>query len=61
MKSPTPAQVKAARTRAGLTQTEAGALIYKGLRAWQQWEGGQNPMDPAYFELFEIKIRERRK
>jgi DNA (cytosine-5)-methyltransferase 1 len=52
---PTPAQVRAAREAAGLTQTEAGALVHVNLRSWQKWEGGERAMHLAFYELFLIK------
>ncbi len=54
----TPTEIKQARTNAGLTQTQAAALIHKSLRAWQQWEGNQRKMDRAFWELFKIKVEE---
>ncbi len=54
--NPTPAQIRTARESAGMTQTAAAGLIYKNLRTWQQWEAGDRRMDPAFFELFRIKI-----
>ncbi|MFA6213425.1 MAG: hypothetical protein WC714_28570 [Candidatus Obscuribacterales bacterium] len=57
MTNPTPNQIKQARTDAGLTQTQAAALIYKGCRCWQQWEAGSRSMDKALFELFMIKVK----
>lgn len=48
----TPEAIKAARAAAGLTQTQAAALIYCTLRGWQDWEGGKRAMHPAFFELF---------
>lgn len=59
--SPTPAEVRAARAAAGLTQTEAGAVIYCSLRGWQDWESGARRMHPAFFELFRRKVQRRRK
>ncbi|MBP3980887.1 helix-turn-helix transcriptional regulator [Acidovorax sp. JG5] len=53
--SPAPDAIKAARTAAGLTQTQAAALIYCGLRGWQEWEAGKRAMHPAFFELFLLK------
>lgn len=44
-----------ARKDAGLTQTQAGDLIYKSCRAWQQYEKGDREIDLAYWELFLIK------
>lgn len=52
---PTPAEIKSAREAASLTQKQAAALIYRTLRNWQQWEGGERPMDAALWELFQIK------
>lgn len=60
MTSPTTDEIRAARKRSGLTQTEAGALIYCTLRGWQDWEGGKNPMHPAFWDLFRRKARELR-
>lgn len=57
MKSPTPAEVLAARKAAGLTQAQAAALIYRTGRNWRQWEGGERDMDPALWELFQIKTK----
>lgn len=56
-RNPTPAEIRAARDRAGLTQTEAAAVIYCTLRGWQDWEGGQRRMHPAMWELWRIKAR----
>lgn len=58
--NPLPAEIRAARTAAGLTQTEAAAVIYCTLRIWQQWEAGDRRMHPAFWELFRIKIDERK-
>jgi len=61
MKSPTPQEIKQARTDAGLTQTQAAHQVHSSLRAWQQWEyAGAYPrsgrkMHPAVWELFLIK------
>jgi putative transcriptional regulator len=53
--NPRPEQIRAAREAAGLTQTEAAALIYCTLRGWQDWEGGQRPMHPAFWEYWQIQ------
>ena len=47
--------IRSARAEAGLTQTQAAALVYHGLRSWQHWEAGERAMQPAIFELFLIK------
>lgn len=58
--APSPKEIRAAREAAGLTQTEAGALIYKTLSAWRKWESGERAMDPAFWELFQRKLNELR-
>lgn len=55
--NPDPAEIAAARQSAGLTQLQAAELIYRTLRNWQQWEGGERRMDPALWELFRIKTK----
>ena len=58
-RNPTPAEVRAAREAAGLTQTQAAALVRATARNWQQWEQteGSNVrrMHPGLWELFRIK------
>lgn len=49
------------REEAGLTQTEAAGMVYVELRAWQHWEAGTRPMHPAFWELFRLKTKRRRK
>lgn len=61
MSTPTPQQIARTRNDAGLTQTQAAALLHKNLRTWQKWEGGDVPMDAAYWELFNLKIKKERK
>lgn len=55
-RSPIPAEIRAAREAAGLTQTQAAALIYCKLRSWQDWEAGKRRMHPAMWELFRVKV-----
>ena len=55
MNNPTPEQIKLARKISGLTQTQAAALIYKKLLAWQRYESGDRAMDAALYELFLLK------
>lgn len=57
--SPTPAAIRAARAAAGLTQTQAAALIYCTLRGWQDWEGGKRAMHPVFFEFFLQKAKKK--
>lgn len=62
--SPTPAEVRAERAAAGLTQVEAAALVHATLKTWQGWEAGTAPsaraMHPGLWELFRIKLAIRR-
>ncbi|MEH6541949.1 XRE family transcriptional regulator [Halopseudomonas sp.] len=54
-KSPSPAEIREARTNAGLTQTESAQTVQASLRGWQQWEAGDRTMPPGLFELFMLK------
>jgi DNA-binding transcriptional regulator YiaG len=55
-RNPTPAEIRAAREAAGLTQTEAARLIYCTLRGWQGWEDGSRRMHPAMWDLFLLRV-----
>jgi putative transcriptional regulator len=55
-RNPKPDEIRKAREAAGLTQTEAGALIYVSLTGWQKWEQGERAMHPAFWELFRTKV-----
>lgn len=44
---PSPDEIRAAREYAGLTQTQAGDLVWSALRTWQSWESGERGMHPA--------------
>lgn len=61
MNNPTPAEIRAARVAAGLTQTEAGAVIYCAMRTWQDWELGNRRMHPAFWELWKMKTQKKMK
>lgn len=54
--NPTPSEIRTAREAAGLTQTEAGSLIYSSMRAWQEWEAGTRRMHPGLWELWQLKV-----
>lgn len=53
--NPAPAEIRAAREAAELSQAAAGALVHTTVRTWQQWEAGDRRMHPAFWELFRIK------
>lgn len=64
LESPTPEEIKEARKRAGLTQTQAAALVHTTCRVWQQWEAtpdvaSHQKMHPAFWELFCLKATRR--
>jgi DNA-binding XRE family transcriptional regulator len=46
----------AARLAAGLSVTDAAALIGASRRAWVEWEAGRRNMPPAKFSLFEMYV-----
>ena len=58
--TPRPAQIKAAREAAGLTQKAAADLVYASVRAWEKWEAPEGlehhrRMPPGLWELFQLK------
>ncbi len=57
MNTPTPELIKQVRREAGLTATQAAALVHRSVRAWNQYEQGVRAMDAAAWELFNIKIQ----
>lgn len=64
LKPPTPAQIRAAREAAGLTQTQAATLVHVALRTWQHWEeprggDGAREIPLGLWELFLIKTKGR--
>lgn len=59
-RNPTPAEIRAARDDAGLTQTEAAELICSTLRAWQEWEAGNRRMHPGLWNHFRDRLRRRK-
>lgn len=66
IKQPTPAEIKEKRLAAGLTQTEAAALIHTICPAWQKWEAAENlkthrKMPLGKWELFLMKLKELNK
>jgi DNA-binding transcriptional regulator YiaG len=56
--TPSPADVRASRFRAGLTHRAAAALIHCAERSWQDWESGARRMHPAMWELWRRKSGE---
>ncbi len=53
----TPTALRKARKAAGLTQREAGALVFASAIQFSQWECGYRKMPKARWELFKIKVK----
>lgn len=52
---PTSEQIKEARLKAGHSQTQACAAIFRtGYRTWGGWEADRSDMDPAIFQFYLI-------
>lgn len=54
---PNPAVIREFRAAAGLTQSQAAALVYSTKNAWYLWEKGDRAMPYAIWELFSIKAQ----
>lgn len=57
-RNPTPAEIRAARIDAGLTQAAAAVLIHCSPKSWEKWESGERRMHPAFWDLFGYKLAE---
>lgn len=53
---PLPVEIRRARVAAGLSQTEAAAILYRSYRCWWDWERGEKPMRPELWELWRVKV-----
>lgn len=57
-RNPTPAEIRAARDRAGLSQADAAAKVLGSKRTWEKWESEDavenRRMHPGLFKLFLI-------
>lgn len=51
----TPSEIKSRRKAAGLTQSEAAALVHCHVNVWQKYEYGTLNMIPCRWELFCLK------
>lgn len=54
-----PEEIIEARKAAGLTQSEAAALVGYTRNGWQKAEYGEKRMRPATFELFKLKTEKK--
>ena len=57
--NPTPDQVRDARVALNMTRHDAARIIYCTERSWQSWEIGDRPMHAAFWELFNIKSKNK--
>lgn len=55
--SPNPDSIKAARTLASHTQTEAAVTVHSTDRRWRDWESGAHKMPPAAWELYLLRTQ----
>lgn len=58
---PTPEEIKESRKIAKLSQTHAAQLIHSTLRTWQDWEAGKAKMHAGLWELFLLKVEEKKR
>lgn len=59
--TPTPAQIREARSTLGLTQDSAAKLLHMARRTYQDHENGKATMSGAAWELMQIKVKEKTK
>lgn len=62
-RNPTPDEIRALREAHGLSEQAAAALVYTTAANWIAWEtershANARRMHPAFWELFERKVRE---
>lgn len=55
MKAPSPATIRRARERAGLTQAAAAAIIGRSRRVWIAYEAGTRGIDPLLWQVWLIR------
>ena len=51
-RNPSPAEIRAARLAANLTQREAGATVMASEKSWRKWEAGVARMHPGLWALW---------
>jgi len=57
--NPTPEQIRCLRAKYGVSQTEAGALIYHSVCTISLYELGKNRMRQSDWELLQIKLERK--
>jgi DNA-binding XRE family transcriptional regulator len=56
MDHPSPSDIRDARAAAGLTQTEAAAVIGYSLRGWQDLEAGLGRINSVLWAAWRIRV-----
>lgn len=59
--SPKPEEIREARRRAGLTQSEAAAMLGKHRITWTRYEIGQSQMSPIEWDWWKSKVKKASK
>lgn len=54
---PMPADIRALREQAGITQSDAAKRVCVTLRTWQRWEAGDRAISPGHWRLCKMRIR----
>ena len=55
-KPPSPEQIRDRRLAAGLTQSQAAALVYVETQGWRRYESGTASPRPAIWRLFCLRV-----
>lgn len=57
--NPSPEEIRAARKAARITQSQAATLLYLySDRNWRAYEAGKVRMHPAFWDLFQRRVKE---
>lgn len=57
MRTPKPAEIKAARAKLLMTQEEAAALIGVDISTWQRYEAGDRKMNVIMWRVWRIRAK----
>ena len=58
---PRPAEITAARTELGITQTQFGQLVDTALRTVQAWEAGDRNMPALKWRIIQEELKRQKK
>lgn len=54
-RNPAPAEIRAAREKAKLSQLGAAEILFCSYRTWQDWESGARRMHPVFWHYFRAR------